>query len=116
MTPTLLAEFLVKLDPAGRARKLAKLGHNLTICARELQSTTSTSVDSPTTIKKLVGFSELHHQLTAQIGHYLDGEGLRLYPEAVFSQILFDVAAQYEIVPYLKSAVRNTITGSWTGS
>jgi hypothetical protein len=114
MTPPLLTEFLIKLAPAERARKLTKLGHNLTICARELESTKSLSVDSATTIRKLVGFSELHHQLTAQIGHYLDGEETRLYPEAVFSQILFDVAVQYDVVPYLKSAVRNAITGSWT--
>jgi len=56
-------------------------------------------------IKMLIGLSELQHQLSQQIGHYLDGEEIKVYPIDVFAQILFEKATQYQILPFLTGAI-----------
>jgi len=61
----------------------------------------------------LIGLSELQHQLSAQIGHYMDGEEVKVYPVNVFAQILFEKATHYQILPYLKGSAKQIRTGSW---
>ena len=66
-------------------------------------------------IKRLIGLSELQHQLSAQIGHYLDGEEIKVYPIDVFAQILFEKATYYQILFFLRGAIYQVKTGSWQG-
>ncbi len=56
-------------------------------------------------IKMLIGLSELQHQLSQQIGHYLAREEIKVYPIDVFAQILFEKANQYQIQPFLTGAI-----------
>jgi hypothetical protein len=64
-------------------------------------------------IKRLIGLSELQHQLSAQIGHYLDGEEIKVYPIDVFVEILFEKATHHQILPFLRGAINRIKTGSW---
>jgi hypothetical protein len=64
-------------------------------------------------IKRLIGLSELQHQLSAQIGHYMDGEEIKVYPIDVFAKILFEKATYYQILPFLRGAISWVKSGSW---
>ena len=64
-------------------------------------------------IKRLIGLSELQHQLSAQIGHYMDGEEIKVYPIDVFAKILFEKATYYQILPSLMGAISWVKSGSW---
>jgi hypothetical protein len=50
----------------------------------------------------------LQHHLSSQIGHYMDGEEIKVYPIDVFAQILFEKATQYQILHFLKGAINRT--------
>jgi hypothetical protein len=91
--------------------KLNQISHNLTICARDLA--TNTSADRSNIIKKLLGLSELHHKLSAQIGQYCAGEEIKVYPVDVFCRILYNVATQHEVASLLNGAINYAMTGSW---
>jgi hypothetical protein len=67
-------------------------------------------------VKRLIGLSELQHQLSAQIGHYLDGEEVKVYPVDVFAEILFEKATAYQVLPFLSGAINRVKTGSWDGT
>jgi hypothetical protein len=112
MNSKMLSEWLTDLPLIERAQKLSKLSHDLTICAREFRSP-SISGDKSIIIKKLLGFSELHHKISAQVGHYCAGEEIKVYPVEVLVEILFDIADHHEIVPFLDRAIYHTRTGSW---
>jgi hypothetical protein len=107
-----LSEWLSELSLQDRAQKLNRVSHNLTICAREFQLPPFAE-DSRSAVKRLLGINELQHKISAQIGHYLHGEAIKVYPVEVFSEILFEIAAQYEILPMLKGAIQHAKTGSW---
>jgi len=113
MTPQILSEWLAGMSLPERARALNRIAHNLTICTREFEAAQKPFKDPAIVIKRLIGLSELHHQLSAQIGHYMDGEEIKVYPIDVFAQILFEKAAWYEILPFLKGAVNREKTGLW---
>jgi hypothetical protein len=51
----------------------------------------------PAIVIRLIGLSELQHQLSAQIGHYFDGEDIKVYPIDVLVQILFEKATHYPL-------------------
>ena len=87
--------------------------YDLTICVRDFLRPESGSEDKSRIVQKLLGFNELFHQLSQQIGHYLDGEEEKVYPVNVFSQILFDKATHYEIIPALISSITHAKSGSW---
>ncbi len=63
------------------------------------------------TISVTGGLLQLQHQLSAQIGHYMDGEEIKVYPIDVFAQILFEKAIQYQILPFLRGAINRAKTG-----
>ena len=94
-----------------RARTLNRIAHDLTICTREFEAATQPFKNPAIVIKRLIGLSELQHQLSAQIGHYLDGEEVKVYPMDVFAQILFEKATYYEILPFLRAAINRIKTG-----
>jgi hypothetical protein len=108
LNPQLLGEWLVGMSLPERARTLNSIAHCLTICTREFEAATEPFKDPSIVIKKLIGLSELQHQLSAQIGHYMDGEEVKVYPIAVFAQILFEKATHYQILPFLKWAISRT--------
>lgn len=104
LNPQILSEWLAKMSLSQRARTLNRISHDLTICTREFEAATQPFKDPALVIKRLIGLSELQHQLSAQIGHYLDGEEIKVYPIDVFVQILFEKADYYQVSPCLRSA------------
>jgi len=78
-----VSNWLAALPVMERARKLSKISHNLTIYAREFQLLPTSSEGKTEVIKKLLGLSELHHKLSAQVVHYCAGEEKAIYPEEV---------------------------------
>jgi hypothetical protein len=113
LNPQILSEWLTGMSLPERARALNRIAHSLTICAREFEAATQPFKEPAIVIKRLIGLSELQHQLSAQIGHYMDGEEIKVYPIDVFAKILFEKATYYQILPFLKGAVNRIKTGSW---
>jgi hypothetical protein len=64
---------------ARKTRALDFIMYDLTICARDFSRTEAGSEDKARIVQNLVGFNELYHQLSQQIGHYLDGEEEKVY-------------------------------------
>src|ERR1700758_5115937 len=93
----ILSEWLAGMSLAERARTLNRIAHCLTICTREFEAAAEPFTDPAIVIKRLIGLSELQHQLSAQIGHYMDGEEIKVYPIHVFAKILFEEATMYQI-------------------
>jgi hypothetical protein len=116
MNPQILSEWLAGLSLQQRARTLNRIAHNLTICTREFEAPLKPFKDTAIVIKRLIGLSELQHQLSAQIGHYMDGEEIKVYPADVFAKILFEKAAYYDVLPFLKGSINQAKTGSWQKS
>ena len=115
MNPQFLADWLAGLSLPERTRVLDSIMYDLTICTRDFQLPSAASEDKSSVIQKLIGFNELYHQLSAQIGHYLDGEEKNVYPVDVFSRILFEKATYYQILPSLVSSITHAKTGQWAG-
>jgi hypothetical protein len=113
INPQLLSEWLAGMHLPERARAMNRIAYNLTICTRQFEAAPQPFRDPALVIKRLIGLSELQHQLSQQIGHYLDGEEVKVYPIDVFAQILFEKAAQYQILPFLKGAINYVMTGAW---
>ena len=101
INPQILGGWLAGMSLPERARNLNTISYHLTVCAREFEAATKPFKDPTLVIKMLIGLSELQHQLSQQIGHYLDGEEIKVYPIDVFAQILFEKANQYQILPFL---------------
>jgi hypothetical protein len=114
--PQILSEWLAGMSLPERARTLNRIAHNLTICTREFEADTEPFKDPAIVIKKLIGLSELQHQFSAQIGHYMDGEEIKVYPIDVFARILFEKATYYQILFFLTEAINRIKAGSWEGS
>jgi len=112
MNLKILSEWLLNLSLKQRTQKLNRISHDLTICAREFQLP-PLSEDKPRAVTRLIGFSELQHKLSAQIGHYCSEDTASAYPVEVLSSILFEIANQYGITPFFKKAVHHSMTGSW---
>src|SRR5215471_11933893 len=93
INPQTLSEWLAGMSLPERARTLNRIAHCLTIWTREFEAATEPFKDPAIVIKRLIGLSELQHQLSAQIGHYLDGEDVKVYPMDVFAKILFEKAS-----------------------
>jgi len=115
LDPQTLGEWLAGMSLPERARTLNSIAHCLTICTREFEAATEPFKDPSMVIKKLIGLSELQHQLSAHIGHYMDGEDVRVYPIDVFAKILFEKATTYQILPFLRGAINRIKTGRWDG-
>ena len=115
MISQFLTEWLSGLPLPERTRALDSIMYDLTICARDFQGPSAGSEDKSSVLKKLLGLNELYHQLSQQIGHYLDGEEKKVYPVDVFSQIRFDKATECDIVSLLKSSITHAKTGRWSG-
>jgi hypothetical protein len=112
LNPQILGEWLAGMSLPERARILNRIAHDLTICTREFEAEAATqpSQDPAIVIKRLIGLSELQHQLSAQIGHYMDGEEIKVYPIDVFAQILFEKATHYQVLPFLRRTVNRIKT------
>jgi hypothetical protein len=110
VNPQILSEWLAGMSLPMRARTLNRIAHDLTICTREFEATTQPFKDPAIVIKRLIGLSELQHQLSAQTGHYMDGEDVKVYPIDVFAQILFEKASYYQILPFLRGAINRIKT------
>jgi hypothetical protein len=110
--PEILNEWLALSPLIERAQKLNRISYSLTICARDVA--TSATLGQATIVHKLLGISELHHKLSAQIAHYHAGEEIKVYPVDVFCRILYNVAAKHEIVSLLVGAVNFAMTGKWS--
>lgn len=98
--PQTLSEWLTGMSLPERARALNAIAHCLTICTRQFEAATQPFKEPSIVIKRLIGLSELQHQLSAQIGHYMDGEEIKAYPIDVFAKILFEEATYYQILPF----------------
>jgi hypothetical protein len=105
MKPEDLIRWLDALSLRERARELNKISHCLTVCAREFRVSTESQ---PTVIAKLLGLSELHHKISAQVGHYCAGEQTKVYPLGVFCRVLFETALEYGVESFLATAVQYT--------
>jgi len=101
-----LAEWLTGLSMAERAKALNLLSYMLTVYAREYNLPSADS--GPATVRKLIGMNELHHKISSQIGHYLDGDESKAYPVDVFGQILLETAGHYDIASILNVAIKST--------
>jgi hypothetical protein len=110
LNPQILGEWLAGMSLPKRARTLNRIAHDLTLCTREVEAATQPFKDPAIVIKRLIGLSELQHQLSAQIGHYMDGEEIKVYPIDVFAQILFEKATRYQILPWLRGAIHRIKT------
>jgi len=115
LNPQMVGEWLAGMSLPERARTLNSIAHCLTICTREFEAATEPFKDPSIVIKKLIGLSELQHQLSAQIGHYMDGEEIKVYPIDVFAKILFEKATTYQILPFLRAAINRIKTRRWDG-
>jgi len=111
LNPQILGHWLAGMSLPERARTLNRIAHDLTTCTREFEAATEPFKDPPIVIKRLIGLSELQHHLSSQIGHYMDGEEIKVYPIDVFAQILFEKAIHYQILPLLKGAINRVKTG-----
>ena len=111
INPQMFGEWLAGMSLPERARTLNRIAHDLTICTREFEAATEPFKEPAIVIKRLIGLSELQHHLSSQIGHYMDGEEIKVYPIDVFAQILFEKAIQYQILPSLKGAINRVRTG-----
>ena len=111
LNPQTLSEWLAGLSLPERARALSGIAHCLTICTREFEAAKQPFKDPSIVIKRLIGLSELQHQLSAQIGHYMNGEEIKVYPIDVFAQILFEKAIEYQTLPFLRGAINRVKTG-----
>jgi hypothetical protein len=116
LNPQILSEWLAGMPLPERARTLNRIAHSLTICTRDFEAATQPFKEPATVIKRLIGLSELQHQLSAQIGHYMDGEEIKVYPIDVFAKILFEKATYYQVLPFLSGAIIQVKTGSWDGT
>lgn len=105
VNPQTLSDWLSGMTLAQRARILNRISYDLTICTREFEAATEPFKDPALVIKMLIGLSELQHQLSQQIGHYMDGEEVKVYPMGVFAKMLFEKATHYQILPCLRGAV-----------
>lgn len=113
LNPQIVGEWLAAMSLPERARTLIRVAHSLTICTREFEAATQPFKDPAMVIKRLIGLSELQHQLSAQIGHYMDGKEIKVYPIDVFAKILFEKATYYQILPFLRGAISWVKSGSW---
>ena len=86
LNPQILSEWLTGMSLPERARILNRISHDLTICTREFEAATEPFKDPALVIKMLIGLSELQHQLSAQIGHYMDGEEVKVLSNRRFCQ------------------------------
>jgi hypothetical protein len=91
-------QWLTELSLPERAKALNWISFDLTVYAREWGLPESPSLG------KLVGFNELQHTLLPQIGHYLHGEEVKVYPIDAFIRILIEKAEQHGITDSLASA------------
>jgi hypothetical protein len=105
LNPQILSDWLAGMSLPERARILNRIAHDLTICTREFEAATQPFEHPSIVIKMLIGLSELQHQLSAQIGHYMDGEEVKVYPIDVFAKILFEKATHYQILPFLRGTI-----------
>jgi len=105
LNPQILSDWLAGMSLPERARILNRIAHDLTICTREFEAATQPFEHPTIVIKMLIGLSELQHQFSAQIGHYMDGEEVKVYPIDVFAKILFEKATRYQILPFLRGTI-----------
>jgi hypothetical protein len=113
MNPQILSEWLAAMSLGERARALNRVAHSLTICTRDFGAAPRPFKEPDNVIKRLIGLSALQHQLSAQIGHYMDGEEIKVYAVHVFAQILFEKAAQYQVLAFLTGVINQVKTGLW---
>ncbi|HTQ58822.1 MAG TPA: hypothetical protein VMI32_01255 [Candidatus Solibacter sp.] len=106
MTTKVFSEWLIGLALHERARFLIRVGSQLTIYAREYSISGSNSENDALNHKRLLGINELQHKLLGQAGLYLDGEHDKIYPDHVFSEIVFQTAEHYGITSDLTTAIR----------
>jgi len=112
LNPQILGQWLAGMSLPERARTLNRIAHDLTICTREFEAATEPFKDPAIVIKRLIGLSELQHHLSSQIGHYMDGEEVKVYPIDVFAKILFEKATHYQILRLLKGTISRIKTRS----
>jgi len=67
MNPQILSEWLAGMSLPERARAINRIAHNLTICTREFEAAPQPFKDPALVIKRLVGLSELQHQLSHRL-------------------------------------------------
>jgi hypothetical protein len=108
MTPKLVREWLESLPMAERAKAMNLVSFMLTIRARDYGLPDSPA-QGEAAIKRLLGINELQHKLLSQAGHYMDGNDSKTYPVSVLSQILFEVAAHYNIAGALNAALKSAM-------
>ena len=79
-----------------RARTLNPIVHDLTDMHTRVRGPCRTIRGSNHRDKKaIIGLSEFSIKLSAQIGHYMDREEIKVYPTDVFAQILFEKATYF---------------------
>ena len=101
----MVSEWLEPLSAANRAKALNFLSYTLTISARDYGQPDS-PIQGEAAIKRLLGINELQHKLLSQVGHYMEDDS-KAYPVEVFSRILFELAAYYDISGDLNAALRS---------
>jgi hypothetical protein len=99
MKPEELTDRLSAASLPARCKFLNLMSYHLTIAARDI------SDDALEAKARLAAINEMQHTLIGQLGHYLDGEEVKVYPLDVFSKILFGKAAAHQLVPALVGSI-----------
>jgi hypothetical protein len=88
MTTHEIKPWFLGMSAEQKARLLALVAHNLTVCAR---AASLPEVPDPAARRKLLGLNELLHLTTAHVMHLVRGDEDR-YPDDVFLDILLETA------------------------
>jgi hypothetical protein len=104
MTKLELLQIYTVLDSPTKARFLAALSHQLTICMRENYDE---SIDRDKRIRRLMGANELQHHLSSETLHLLE-EDTKRYPDEVLLNILLEKAHYYQMPNELQGALIDT--------
>ncbi len=104
--PRTLGEWLVGMSLPERARNLRRISYDLTVCARRVRGCHPT-IQTPRHGHKDAKFSSQRFvsiSFPNTLGHYTDGEEIKVYPIDVFAQILFEKATQLNILIFSKGS------------
>ena len=92
---TLRQQFLA-LSATEQVYLLAWWSHNLTVAARA-EYVPDGPTDPTNSVRRLIAFNELQHQLSAQLGHLLDDS--TRYPDDVFITGVLERAQRGQCLP-----------------
>lgn len=101
MTHEYLYRYFQALAPREKARLLSRLGHNLTVAARDA----SGAIEPAGAVRKLLALNELQHTVTGKL-IALTGDDPEAFPDEDFLEVLFEMAQRSGCEADLLQALR----------